>query len=121
MPPTPVRVVPLPMAFPVVAGQQLHLLSAEVWDAWWDLRFARVDVGDDAPLHRRVPPPSAWDVSDDLGNTYDVIDAVGRGDRSFSNGEVRLRPTLDAAAAHLEVTVDFGGQLQRANVAIAGR
>lgn len=102
------RVVPITVTLGMVAGHRLDLLSAEVWGDWWDLRFARVDVDAATPLARRVPPSSAWTVTDNLGTTYEVVDAVGRGDRGFSNGEVRLRPALLADATHIEVTVDLG-------------
>lgn len=108
-PPRPVRVVPLLATAGEVGGHRLDLLSAEVWDGWWDLRFARVAVATDvAPLPRRVPPATAWVVRDDVGTAYEVVDAVGRGDRGFSNGEVRLRPSLDPAARSLDVQVDLG-------------
>jgi hypothetical protein len=91
-----------------VAGHRLDILSAEVWETWWDLRFARVAIGGGLPLARRVPGPAAWTVHDDLGTAYEVVDAVGRGDRDFSNGEVRLRPRLASDATSITITVDLG-------------
>jgi len=61
------------------------------WDGWADLRFVRIDVGADGRLSRRVPPAEAWAVLAD-DRELEIFDAVGRGDRSFSNGEVRLVP-----------------------------
>ncbi|MFA9444898.1 hypothetical protein [Egicoccus sp. AB-alg6-2] len=104
VPDAPVRVVPLTADLGVVAGQRLVLLSLEVWPQWADLRFARIDVGADRPLPRRVPPVGAWQVSCD-GRPLEVLDAVGRGDRHFSNGEIRLRPA-PAAGASLDVRVE---------------
>ncbi|MTV27012.1 hypothetical protein FTX61_16550 [Nitriliruptoraceae bacterium ZYF776] len=102
--PRPDRVVPLLVDLGEVGGHRLTLLSAEVWDGWADLRYARVAVdGSPRPLPRRVPPPSAWQVAID-GAPAEVWDAVGRGDRDFSNGEVRLRPA-PAPGATLTVTV----------------
>ncbi len=115
---TPLRVLPLVVSLGVAGGHRLDLLSCEVWDGWWDLRFARVDVGAPAPLPRRVPPDSAWTVVDDLGMTYEVVDAVGRGDRSFSNGEVRLRPPLSPDAVWIEVTVDVGPGVLTGRIAL---
>ena len=103
VPDAPVRVVPLTADLGVVAGQRVVLLSLEVWPQWADLRFARIDVGADRPLARRVPPVDAWRVTCD-GVPLEVLDAVGRGDRHFSNGEVRLAP-VPAEGADLEVTV----------------
>lgn len=104
LPPSPQGVVPLGIDLGVVAGQRVVLLSLEVWEGWADLRFARVDVGATQRLTRRVPPIAAWSVTAD-GQPLQIFDAVGRGDRTFSNGEVRLvpAPALDAA---LEVSVE---------------
>lgn len=103
-PPSPVRVVPLLVDVGTVAGHRLTLLSIEAWDGWWDLRFARIDVGSARPLPRRVPPPEAWRVRVD-DRDAEVVDAVGRGDRAFSNGEVRLRPALPTERCRVEVEV----------------
>ena len=90
-PPELRAVLPLEADLGTAGGHRLVLLGLEVWDGWADLRFARIDVGADRPLKRRVPPVDAWTVSGDNG-PLEVLDAVGRGDRAFSNGEVRLRP-----------------------------
>lgn len=103
VPPTPLGVVPLGIDLGVAAGHRIVLLSLEVWSGWCDLRFARIDVGADRPLPRRVPPASSWLVVAD-GAAVEVLDAVGRGDRAFSNGEVRLRP-LPAGTGTLQVAV----------------
>jgi hypothetical protein len=100
LPPRPIRVVPLLADLGEVEGHRLVLLSLEVWDGWADLRFARIDVGADRPLPRRVPPAGSWQLRVD-GAPVEVLDAVGRGDRAFSNGEVRLRPAPAAGAALL--------------------
>jgi hypothetical protein len=99
--PVPDRIVPLLADLGEVAGHRLTLLSLEVWPAFADLRFARVAVGAGRPLPRRVPPPEAWTITVD-GVQAEVWDAVGRGDRDFSNGEVRVRP---APAVGTEVHV----------------
>jgi hypothetical protein len=104
-PPQPVRVVPLLADLGQVAGHRLHLLSLEVWSDFADLRFARVAEAAERPLPRRVPPPSAWTVTID-GAPAEVWDAVGRGDRDFSNGEVRLRPA-PAPGATVEVRAEL--------------
>jgi hypothetical protein len=96
--PRPDRVVPLLVDLGEVAGHRLTLLSLEVWPGFADLRFARVDVEATRPLPRRVPPPGAWEITVD-GTPVEVWDAVGRGDRDFSNGEVRLRPAPAPGAA----------------------
>lgn len=93
----PERVVPLLTELGEVAGHRLTLLSLEVWPAFADLRFARVAAGAARPLPRRVPPPAAWTITVD-GADAEVWDAVGRGDRDFSNGEVRLRPAPQPGA-----------------------
>lgn len=87
----PTFVVPLVHDLGTTDGHRLVLLSVEVYDDAADLRFARIDVGADTPLPRRVPPADAWAVSVD-GVRATVVDAVGRGDRGFSNGEVRFTP-----------------------------
>lgn len=101
----PDRVVPLLADLGEVAGHRLTLLSLEVWPDFADLRFARVSDGSGRPLPRRVPPPSSWSVAID-GTPAEIWDSVGRGDRDFSNGEVRLRPA-PAVGATLQVTVDL--------------
>ncbi|MEX1178652.1 MAG: hypothetical protein WEB09_09340 [Nitriliruptor sp.] len=101
----PVRVVPLLADLGTVAGHRLTLLSLEVWPDFADLRFARVDAGAERPLPRRVPPPGAWTIAID-GRVAEVWDSVGRGDRDFSNGEVRIRPA-PPAGARLSVTVEL--------------
>lgn len=103
-PPRPVAVIPLDADLGTVAGHRLLLRSLEVWDGWADLRFARIDEGATRPLPRRVPPTSAWTVHAD-DTALEVLDAVGRGDREFSNGEVRLRPA-PRPGAHLRVEVE---------------
>jgi hypothetical protein len=102
-PPRFLRTVPLGVDVGTVAGHRLVLLSVEVWDAWMDLRFARVDEQGQRPLPRRVPPPDAWSATLD-GAPAAVFDAVGRGDRAFSNGEVRLVPSVGTAGGVLRVT-----------------
>ena len=57
------------------------------------------------PLPRRVPPPGAWGIAID-GVDADVWDAVGRGDRDFSNGEVRFQPA-PTPGAEVTVTVEL--------------
>lgn len=102
MPPTPVRVDPLLTDLGTVEGHRVVLLSLEVYDGWSDLRFARIAEDPTRPLPRRVPPAEAWTVRvDDVA--VEVLDAVGRGDRDFSNGEVRLAVTPPVGA-----TLDVG-------------
>jgi hypothetical protein len=116
LPPVPRGVVPLDVDLGAVAGQRLVLLSLEVWDGWADLRFARIDVGATARLTRRVPPAEAWTVAAN-GRPLEVFDAVGRGDRRFSNGEVRLVPppppgaTLEVAVRVIPETEPLRGSL----------
>lgn len=89
--PLPTRVDPLMADLGTVEGHRIVLLSLEVYDVWADLRFARVAEDPTRPLPRRVPPADAWTVR--VGDAdLEVVDAVGRGDRDFSNGEVRLTP-----------------------------
>jgi hypothetical protein len=99
----PRGVIPIGTDLGVVAGQRLVLLSLERWDGWADLRFARIEVDPTHRLARRVPPASAWQVAAD-GAPLEVVDAVGRGDRAFSNGEIRLVPA-PAPGARLDVEV----------------
>lgn len=89
MPPVPQRVDPLLADLGTVEGHRVVLLSLEVYDDWSDLRFARIAEAPTRPLPRRVPPTDAWTVRVD-DTAVEVLDAVGRGDRDFSNGEVRL-------------------------------
>lgn len=105
--PRPRGVIPLDHDVGIQGGHRMRLLSLECWDEWADLRFARVDEGDGVRLTRRVPPPAAWRVEID-GVPARVFDAVGRGDRRFSNGEVRIVPS-PATGATLTVTVDLLG------------
>lgn len=94
----PVAVTPLLVDLGVAEGQRMVLLSFEHYEDWSDLRFARIDEGADRPIARRVPASDSWTVTVD-GATHEVVDAVGRGDRSFSNGEVRIQPALEPGAA----------------------
>ncbi len=73
------------------AGHRLLLLSVEDWGPWADLRFGRIATPGAAPLARRIPLATDWQVWID-GEPAEIVDVAGRGDRSFSNGEVRLRP-----------------------------
>lgn len=125
LPPAPLGVLPLGIDLGAAEGHRLILLSLEVWSGWCDLRFARIDVGSDRPLPRRVPPTEAWLVVAD-GTPVEVLDAVGRGDRSFTNGEVRLRslpsdterlqvavqvvPDTQPLSATIELTTDLPGE-----------
>lgn len=105
LPPVPRGVLPLDLDLGSAGGQRIVVLSLEVWEGWADLRFARIDVGATRRLTRRVPPVEAWTV-DMEGRRIEVVDAVGRGDRTFSNGEVRLvPPPTPGATLHLEVQV----------------
>ncbi len=87
----PIRVDALVHVLGSTDGHRLVLLSVEVYDDVADLRFARIDDDGTTPLARRVPAADAWAIAID-GQRATIIDAVGRGDRSFSNGEVRFRP-----------------------------
>jgi hypothetical protein len=108
----PAFVVPLVTDLGSVDGHRLVLLSLEVYDDAADLRFARIDVGADRPLPRRVPPVDAWAIAVD-GARATVVDAVGRGDRAFSNGEVRFTPppSRDATVQVRVRLVDAGPSL----------
>ena len=99
----PVRVDPLMADLGTVEGHRIVLLSLEVYDTWADLRFARIDEPGAAPLPRRVPPTEAWTVRT-ADSPLTVEDAVGRGDRAFSNGEVRVTPP-PSAGEPLQVAV----------------
>ncbi len=101
--PRSLGVVPLEVDLGLTAGHRVVLLSLEFWDGWADLRFARIDEQQVHRLTRRVPPVDAWHVVVD-GVVVPVHDAVGRGDRTFSNGEVRLSP-WPTGAHRVDVTV----------------
>lgn len=102
----PERVTELVADLGAVDGHRLVLLSLEVYDDWADLRFARIDDGAPRPLARRVPNADAWTITRADGTAVEVVDAVGRGDRAFSNGEVRLRPAPPAGTElHVAVTL----------------
>lgn len=105
--PSPQRIVPLLAELGTVSGHRLVLLSVEDWGEWFDLRFARIDRDGGTTLPRRIPPPHAWGVTDGDGFVFDVEDAVGRGDRSLSIGEVRVRPGLPDHATTLRIRVEM--------------
>ena len=107
-PERPVAVRPLAVDAGTVAGHLVTLLSLEDWGAWADLRFARVAGPGAPPLPRRIPLATEWTVTCD-GVTLEVVDVAGRGDRAFSNGEVRLRPAPPSGAT-LDVRARFGPQ-----------
>lgn len=102
-PPTFLGCMPLHVPLGVCDGHELLLLSLELWDGFTDVRFARVDHTGMLRLTRRVPPAANWQVAIN-GEPAHVFDAVGRGDRGFSNGEVRIVPPL-ANGDTLDVTV----------------
>lgn len=89
-------------------GHELVVLSLERWSGWTDIRFARIDHQGTHRLTRRVPPASSWQVACD-GEELVVLDAVGRGDRAFSNGEVRIAGHIaDGSKLHLSVVLIEG-------------
>jgi len=90
-PDAPVAVRPLLAEVGEAAGHRLLLLSIEDWGPWADLRFARLATAGAQPLARRIPLAVDWRISID-GVPAEIIDVAGRGDRAFSNGEVRIRP-----------------------------
>lgn len=96
-PERPRAVRPLLLEVGEAAGHRLLLLAIEDWGAWADLRFARIATPGAAPLARRIPLASDWQVRID-GAAAEVVDVAGRGDRSFSNGEVRIRPAPEPGA-----------------------
>ncbi|MDX1620446.1 MAG: hypothetical protein R3320_05615 [Nitriliruptorales bacterium] len=104
--PTPRRIVPLLTELGEVSGHRFILMSLEDWGDWCDLRFARVGIDAGTTLPRRIPPAHSWRVWTEDGDLT-VEDAVGRGDRDMSIGEVRLRPGLphDPVRIHIEVEV----------------
>lgn len=102
-PPTFHGCVPLNVPLGMCDGHELCLLSLELWDGFTDIRFARIDHMGALRLARRVPPAANWQVRVN-GVLAEVFDAVGRGDRGFSNGEVRVVPPIKTGDT-LEVTV----------------
>jgi hypothetical protein len=96
-PERPVAVRPLLAEVGEAAGHRLLLLSIEDWGPWADLRFARLATPGAPPLARRIPLATDWRVWID-GAQAEVVDVAGRGDRSFSNGEVRIRPAPAAGS-----------------------
>lgn len=104
-PPHPVAVRPLALDAGEVVGHRITLLGLEDWGAWADLRFARVAGPGAPPLPRRIPLADDWEVTAD-GVPLEVLDVAGRGDRAFSNGEVRLRPA-PAPGAEVRVRARF--------------
>lgn len=101
-------VVPIGKSLGTCGGHELIVLSLERWADWTDVRFARVDHQGTHRLARRVPPVEAWHIWRD-DREMEVIDAVGRGDRAFSNGEVRLSGSVaDGTHLNFSVTVASG-------------
>lgn len=102
-PELPRAVHPLVVELGEAVGHRLVLLSIEDWGPWADLRFGRVATKGAVPLVRRIPLASDWEVRID-GQVVEVLDVAGRGDRAFSNGEVRIRPA-PAPGSRLSVHV----------------
>jgi hypothetical protein len=96
-PELPVAVRPLLAAVGEAAGHRLVLLSIEDWGPWADIRFGRIATPGAPPLARRIPLATDWEVTID-GTPAEILDVAGRGDRGFSNGEVRLRPAPSAGS-----------------------
>ena len=119
-PPRPRRLVPLDVDAGSVAGHRLWFRSIEDWGGWMDVRIARVDELGQRPLPRRLPPPDAWQAWLD-GDELTVADAVGRGDRRFSDGELRLRPGLPDRACTLTITAALlPGEVLRVDLRVPG-
>lgn len=119
-PPVPVRVDPLGIDLGSSLGHQLRLLSLERFVGWADLRFVRFDAGNGQRLSRRVPPPESWTVRCDQAEVR-VHDAVGRGDRWFSNGEVRLVPAPPPGSTlTVEVALADGAAALSAELVLPG-
>src|SRR6056297_434735 len=119
-PPTLQGVVPLSLDLGLANGHRMWLLSLERWEGWADLRFARVDTGTGQRLSRRVPPAEQWRVQAD-GVALEVVDAVGRGDRWFSNGEVRVAPApAPGSDLAVEVLLAPGGPALTGVVTLPG-
>lgn len=117
-PPVPHHVDPLGVDVGEAAGHRLRLLSLERFEGWADLRFVRFDAGNGQRLPRRVPPPEVWQVTCDRAEVR-VHDAVGRGDRWFSNGEVRLVPAPPAGSTlTVEVVLADGTPTLRTEVTL---
>lgn len=127
----PRDVLPIGGDLGVALGHRLVVLSLERWSKWADLRFARIDVEQRHRLTRRVPADDAWTVTwratkQSPAVSVEVREVVGRGDRAFSNGEVRLAipPASDGlsrgeltvsvvlapGASALEMTIDLESQ-----------
>jgi hypothetical protein len=111
-PSAPVTVHALLVDAGEAAGHRLHLLSIEDWGAWADLRFARIATPGAPPLARRIPMATDWHVAID-GVRAEIIDVAGRGDRAFSNGEVRLRPAPPAGSTlHMRTELAPGAWIE---------
>ena len=111
-PERPAAVRPLLVDVGEAAGHRLILLSLEDWGAWADLRFARIATPGAAPLARRIPLATDWSVTVD-GAPAEILDVAGRGDRGFSNGEVRIRPAPQPGSRlHLQAMLAPGAGLQ---------
>jgi hypothetical protein len=97
IPAAPRAVRPLLLEVGEAAGHRLLLLSIEDWGAWADIRFSRLSNPGAPPLARRIPLATDWEVTID-GIAAEVVDVAGRGDRGFSNGEIRIRPAPEPGA-----------------------
>jgi hypothetical protein len=91
VPERPLAVRPLVADVGVAGGHRLVLLSVEDWGPWADIRFGRIATPGAQPLARRIPLATDWSITID-DQPAEVLDVAGRGDRNFSNGEVRVRP-----------------------------
>jgi hypothetical protein len=111
VPDAPIAIRPLLVEAGEAAGHRLLLLSLEDWGAWADLRFARIATAGAPPLARRIPLASDWHVEID-GVSVEVLGVAGRGDRAFSNGEVRLRPSpLPGSTLRVQATLAPGASV----------
>jgi len=112
VPEHPVAVRPLLIEVGEAAGHRLLLLSVEDWGAWADLRFGRVATAGAAPLARRIPLATDWRIWID-GMPAEVVDVAGRGDRGFSNGEIRIRPSpAPGSRLRVEATLAPGASVE---------
>ena len=112
VPEHPIAVRPLLAEVGQAAGHRLVLLSIEDWGSWADLRFGRLATAGAPPLARRIPLATDWRILID-GEPAEIIDVAGRGDRAFSNGEVRIRPApAPGSRLHLSAQLAPGANVE---------
>src|SRR6266536_239411 len=101
------RVVPIAREVDVGDGQQLVVLSLEIWSDWLDLRLALVSSrAAEAAQAQRLPAGyGQWTLSDDLDTAYRALGTASGGSELFNVAQASFTPSPPPEASTLTLTL----------------